>query len=258
MAYTFAVNGTPATSSIAMYQLISTLMTAGWLKKADSDGVTYSSSGVQVTSGNIGTNGLNNTKAWVRLQSPSVNGQTREFTFQRGTTFDVWRIKYSASAGFTGGSPAATVTPSSTDEVFMLGGATDASPTFFSWFTTDNGYYWNIACGGSTEFYSFIAWGKTIGALTSLNAICLDVMAAGSYPSADIDPAVVYCSNAGPAISQIVSSAAVTTNVTNAAFARAWLGATSAAGASGRARSRPLPRSGNRARPGAPALRAGS
>ena len=91
MAYTFSVNNAPLTGATAMYTLISTLMSAGWLKKADSDGTTYSSTGVQVTSGNSGTNGLGNTNAWVRLQAPAVNqgtvvNQTREITIQRGTT----------------------------------------------------------------------------------------------------------------------------------------------------------------------------
>lgn len=116
MAYTFLVNQTPATGAVAMYQLISTLMTAGWLKKMDSDGTTYSATGVQITSGASGTNGLGNNNAWVRLQSPTTNGgtivdQTREITIQRGSSDTGWRIKYSAHGKFVGGVPNAISTP---------------------------------------------------------------------------------------------------------------------------------------------------
>ncbi len=238
MAYTYSVNNAPATGAVAMYQLIAGLVAAGWVKKADSDGTVYSATGVQVTSGASGTNGLGNNSAWVRLQAPAVNqgtvaNQTREITIQRGTSDLLWRIKYGASALFTGGSPAATVTPSSTDEVFMAGGGTDAAPTFLSWFTTNATYRWHIIAGGSAEFYSFVAFALTLGSTTGLNAIALDAMATGSYPAAtDVDPAVMYCSTAAASgISEIVSSSAPTANVTNPALARAWLGATSAAGA---------------------------
>jgi len=241
MAYTFSVNNSPITSAVAMYTIVSTLMSAGWTKVMDSDGTTYSASGVRVTSGSAGTGGLGNTNAWIRLQAPAVNGgavvnQTREITIQRGTTNLLWRIKYSASALFTGGSPAATVTPSAADEVFMTGAGTDAAPTFLSWFNADNNYRWHIAAGGAAEFYSFVAWGQNLGTFTASGAaICLDVMATGSFPTMDVDPAVMYCSSA-TSISEILSNSFPVTNLASSdvasARARAWLGATSSAGAS--------------------------
>ena len=398
MAYTFSVNNSPTTGAVAMYTLISTLISAGWTKVADSDGTTYSALGTQVTSGAAGTNGLGNTNAWVRLQAPAVNGKTREFIFQRGTTNLTWKVKYSAYGGFIGGLPTATATPcnetsyayseanqdattamysvlpgtgqsfttgiaatsliaakfflkktgvptgfavakvyahsgtigissiptgaalatsvpfdvstltasyaltelkftgsnsitldaltdyvvtieysggsgvatldvgrdgssptatgnSSTyngttwtavstsdlcgyvltgiqDEVYMWGGGTDVTPTFFGQaFTTDAVYRWHIAAGGAAEFYSFVAWSQTIGSLVGNTSIALDVMATGSFPSADVDPAVVYC-NSGVPYTEIVSSAFSSTTTTNSAKARAWLGPVSAAGAS--------------------------
>jgi hypothetical protein len=233
MAYTFSVNNTPANGSIAMYTLISTLVSAGWVKKADSDGTTYSATGVQVTSGATGTNGLGNNSAWVRIQAPAVNGgsvvnQQREFTFQRGTTDLAWRIKYSASAGFiTGGS--AAVTPSSADEVFMFGGGTDAAPTYYgSALYTNAGYRWHICCGGAAEFYSFVAWGVVNASTLVQNVLCLDVMAIGSFPSIDVDPAVTFF---GTIASAAGNNTFASTNTTNPAQCRAWLGSTSAAGA---------------------------
>ncbi len=240
MAYSFSTGNTPLTGPIAIYLLISTLVTAGWVVKSDSDGTTYASAGGQVTGGGSGSHGLGNNLAWIRLQAPAVSGNTRELTIQRSTngvsaTGDLaWRIKYSANAKFTGGSPSATVTPSATDEVFMVGGGTDASPTFLaSWFAANNTYRWHIVCGGANELYSFVAFALTTGTSTALNAIFLDVMKAGSYPSIDVDPAVMYCSSvagSSVAISEVMTAGFLITTVTNPAKARAWLGPTSSIG----------------------------
>lgn len=237
MAYTFSVNNTPATGAVAMYQLITTLITAGWSKVSDSDGTTYSAGGTQVTSGASGANGLGNSSAWVRMAAPAVSGQVRELIIQRGTTNDRgWQIKYSASALFSGGSPAATVTPTSTDEVYMLGVGT-AATALASWFDGDGAYRWHIACGGSAEFYSFYAFAVSTGAANIRNGMCLDVMAAGSFPSADVDPAVMYCSAISTGQSFGDQSTfgwigGIMTTATNPAYARAWMGATSQAQAS--------------------------
>ncbi len=234
MAYTFAVNNTNLTGGQNMYLLISTLMSVGWLKKMDSDGTTYSATGTQVTHGGTGTGGLGNTNAWVRIQSPPTNGgtivnQTREFIIQRGSAGTAWRIKYSASALFTGGSPAAGVSSSSTDELWMVGAGTDASPTYNTLFVTDGGYLTHIVCGGAAENYSFVIWSSTLGQTgsTTNHAFALDVLQSGSYPALDVDPAVVY-QNAGSAFLGVSTSAFPTSNQANPVQARAWMGATSA------------------------------
>lgn len=222
-----------------MYTLISTLVSAGWTKVMDSDGTTYSAIGAQVTSGSSGANGLGNTNAWVRLQSPPTNGgtivnQTREITIQRGTTDLVWRIKYSASALFAGGTPGISQTPLSTDEVFMIGGGTNASPTFGNLFATNQTYRWHVVCGGASESYSFVAWSFLAGGGTNTcTIIALDVMATGTYPATDVDPAVMIVDlNGNPFNFIFLNSGFGATTVTNPAVARGWLGATSAAGAS--------------------------
>jgi hypothetical protein len=237
MAYTFTVNNTPLTGAIAFYQLVAALMAVGWLKKMDSDGTIYSATGTQVTHGGTGVGGLGNTRSWVRLQAPQVNhgsvvNQTREITIQRTTSDTQWRVKYSASALFTGGAPAILVTPSAADEVFMVGGGTDASPTFSTFFGTNAGYVWHIVCGGAAEFYSFVGWISNFGqsGATTNQVFALDAMQAGSHPATDVDPAVVYLAS-GSAFTDMAASAYPTANVTNPALARAWFGATSAAGA---------------------------
>ncbi len=399
MAYTFSTGNTPATGAVAMWTLINTMVSAGWLVKADSDGSTYNATGGQVTGGASGAHGLGNNSAWVRIQSPLVGGNTRELTIQRGTTDVIWRLKYSCNKKFSGGAPAATVTPSNqqidqypetnqdgytalrtgstvgagqsftgdgyalslcrmyvkksgsptgtavvkiyahsgsfgttsiptgtalatsdnfdvsalttsfvinnftfsginqitlangtnyvlsveysggsvgntvdvgkdgsspthsgnsatwdgatwtavntsdlcfylydtqADEVFMLGAGTDATPTFTpaTWFAANGGYRWHVACGGAAEFYSFYAIALTSTTTTALNAICLDVMQAGSYAATDVDPAVMYCSSAATGgISEVMTTAFASANVTAPAKARAWLGSVSFSGA---------------------------
>ncbi len=238
MAYTFSVANTPATSGAAMYLLVSALITAGWTKVMDSDGTTYSSSGTQIASGAA----FSNTNAWVRMRAPAVNqgsvaNQTREITFQRGNTAVKWRVKYSASAGFTGGSPAAGVTPSATDEVFLTGAGTDAVPVFLdNFFSADGAYRWHVAAGGAAEGYSFIAWALTSTTTTALNAIFLDVMATGSYSTLDVDPAAICCLPGPGGVSNIQGTSFESTTrapgVAASAYARAWYGATSNVGAS--------------------------
>lgn len=150
MTNTFTTNQTPSTGAVHMYNYIARLKTAGWTQQDSSDGTTRAAG--QVTSGASGTNGLGNNSAWVRLQDP---GGVQELTIQRGTTDLVWRMKYSKSAKFTGGSPSATVTPSATDEVILAGGGTDASPTFVTWFTTNNTYRAQYCADNASPYGSY-------------------------------------------------------------------------------------------------------
>lgn len=245
MAYTFSVNNLPATGTAAIWLLITTLISAGWTQVGSGDGSTYANgSAGPVTGSGSGATGLGNSNAWVRIQAPSVNqgavsNQTREWLFQRGTDSRSWRFKYSASAGFSGGSPSATVAPTGTDQVVMLGAGTDASPTYTaSWLNTDGSFRWHIGAGGAAENYAFYAFSWTPGNISMLTSVGLfmDTMAAGSFPATDVDPAVTYVSNTSgsgtpfgePAYFAIATNSALA-NITNPAKARAWLGATSQA-----------------------------
>ena len=237
MAYNFSVNNTPATGAVAMFQLVTALVAAGWSQVDSGDGLSLHSAGA-VTSGASGASGLGNSAAWVRMAAPAVSGQVRELVFQRGTTNDRgWQIKYSASALFSGGSPTFSLAPTSTDEVYMIGAGTAATP-LASWFPVDGGFRWHIACGGSAEFYSFNAFAVLTGSTSLQNGLFLDVMATGSYPSADVDPAVMYvsaiaASSVGYGYQQTFGFlGGIMTTTTNPADGRAWLGATSLAQAS--------------------------
>jgi hypothetical protein len=192
MAYTWTSNTTPATGSVAMYSLIARLVAAGWTKKSDSDGTTYSATGVQVTSGAAGANGLANNFAWVRLQSPAGAGST-ELVIQRSNVNNTqWRIKVSMAAGFTGGSPGATQVPSATDE-YLIGGGTDASPTFAVFFGGADGTY-RYSCGADNAApYTFWAGAFPTGGASPNHAFVLDFFTGG--PAGDGYTYAVYWSN---------------------------------------------------------------
>lgn len=227
MAHSFSVNNTPATGSVALYLFITTLVAAGWTKPRDSDGTTYSATGVQVTSGAAGANGLANSNAWFVVRDPNT---ARSFCFQRGTTNRVWRIKYSYAAGFIGGAPSATQVPSATDETVITGGGTDAAPTFATnnaqILPIDNTYQFNMCAGDSTVGYGFWWDSWTTGLVTSTHyAMMLDVMLTGSFPAVDLDAAAVAVQNGsgnGVAAAWSTYSTECLGYVGGADVARAW------------------------------------
>jgi hypothetical protein len=231
MAYTFSVNNTPVSGAYAVYVLIANLIAAGWANKSDSDGSTYAAGGGQVTTGNSGAHGLGNTKAWVRLQAPTVGSNTREIVFQRSTNNTDWRIKYSANAGFTGGSPGTVQVPSATDEVILFGSGSDASPGFSTWLGTDNGYRWHCAAGGAPEGYCFYCFGIQTGTTSTYEGVgVMEIMA--TYDTGDVDPAALYMAGPGGAIFGGTDTTSTTTSCNNAqgnsnGGTGAWFGATS-------------------------------
>jgi hypothetical protein len=176
----------------AIYRLGAVLITAGWAKVADSDGTTYSSSGVQVTGYGTGANGLNNARAWVVYREP---GGRREWLFQRAATTleSQWRIMYSASARFVGGSPSGTQTPSATDEQLVLGAGTHASPTFAALFAVGGGYRYHAIAQSTPVGGCYGFWGFSTISATGVNesAIAQDPLWDASYPAEDTDPCVV-------------------------------------------------------------------
>lgn len=133
MPNAYVINQRPVTYGGAISLLVEMLVSAGWTYQSSGDGLAgFSSSGKIFTGTGTGALGWSNAKAWARIQDPATS---REFIFQHDNTGQA-RIKYSANAKFTGGSPSATVTPSATDEKYLRGGATDAAPTYGTWFNT--------------------------------------------------------------------------------------------------------------------------
>lgn len=199
MAKVCLVNQNPATGAIAMYLMKQLLKSAGWVVKESSDGTTYNAAADIITSGAAGAGGMANNSAWFRIQDP---GTRREFCFQRGTTNLVWRVTYSALDKFVTGSPSATRVPTAADfGTALVGGGTDASPSFATLFDTDNTYKWMVVADSAAEgnVYGFWAWAvKSPTALASEGArttIMLDPLLTGTFSSLDADPCVPLAGN---------------------------------------------------------------
>lgn len=197
MALQYSVNNIPATGAMAIFNLKTWLKAQGWTVTSSSDGTTYNSSGDQITTGASGAGGMANNNAWFVAQMPLVNGVNRQYCFQRGTTNQVWRIKYSYSSGFTGGSPGSTQTPSAADEQVLQGAGTNAAPTFVTVLDADGGYVQHIAADSASPYgWWMIAYRYQTG--TSFptqngNAVMffVDPLQSGSYPTGDVDPYVM-------------------------------------------------------------------
>jgi len=211
MAYIFDHNLSPSTGSIVVYRLKQLLKTAGWTVMSSSDGTTYNSSGDQITSGSSGSGGYGNNSAWFRIRMPLMDGVTREFIFQRGLGTDTsLRMKYSYSAGFTGGSPSATQTPSATDEQYVTGGGTDAAPSFAALFAANGTYKANIIAGGENEGYVFVVLTPANSNTTvSSTTWYLERMQANTYPQSDPDPYVMGGNATNPTSSNISSATSI-------------------------------------------------
>jgi hypothetical protein len=182
------INLTPATGPVAVFTLKQRLKAKGWIVKSSSDGTTYSASADVITSGGAGANGLANNNAWFRIQMPTMDGVLRELTIQRGTGNTAWRVKYGAN--FTGGSPGATQTPSATDEQILLGGGTDALPTFGTWFGADGSYYFHAVAGDAEDGYSFFTAAYPTAGGACNHGFAMDRMIQ-FVPGADADPYVL-------------------------------------------------------------------
>jgi hypothetical protein len=153
MAYAFH-HSTPATGAEAYYNFKELLVAQGWTVLSSGDSLTYFPASDGITHGGAGAGGLANTKAWFRIQDPAA---AKEFTFQRGTTNVIYRIKFSPSGGFVGGAPSATVTPLAVIEAIVKGGGTDAAPTYAAVLGADGGVYRFNCAADNAAPYAFWA-----------------------------------------------------------------------------------------------------
>lgn len=203
MAFIYNVNQRQITNGTMIYQIILTLVNAGWtvLGSGDGTGGNYSAGGNTFTSGGRVAHGTYNVGSWFRIQAPAnpVTGQKREFCLQQGssTTQASYRIKYSAnvtgSGGFTGGSPSATRVPSATDEQVLVGGGSDASPTYVVGTAVDYLFASHmVADAGAIDHAFYILTTQETSTGATGFQLALDTMLPGTYAPQDPDPAVVY------------------------------------------------------------------
>ena len=188
MALIYSVNQLPGSGAAALYALIQHLVSAGWTVRAAGDGISaYSASnGTAVTHSGAGANGFNNYKAWYRLRMPGTDSAPREIVIQRGSNATDARVKYSAGAAFSGGSPSATQCSTASNEQVLISGGTDALPTGTNLVGTINRVsMW--ADNAAPYGFGMVGW-SAAGAITF--GLALEPMASGSYPSEDADPYV--------------------------------------------------------------------
>jgi hypothetical protein len=221
------LNVTVSTFALAMYQLKTVLVSAGWTVTKSGDGLSaFGAASDIITSGLAGANGLDNGKAWFVIQQPGAI--PRQFCIQRQTTTGAstsmyWRIKYSKAAGFTGGSPSATVTPSATDEVVLIGTGTDASPTFPNYvcFANDNQFRFNCFADDASP-YGFHSWSWIMSTAQTSHGFGLEPLTAAAPE--DPDPAVVVLSSSNTV--NVPWTNAFFRETTTASGGGAWIGST--------------------------------
>jgi len=149
MAFAQWVETDTHTGPVSIFNLKTMLKLAGWTVPQSSDGTTYFPASDGITTGAAGAGGMANNSAWFQI----VNPDGVEYVIQRGTTNLVWRVKASPIDGFAGGETATQVPGNVTDEYEILGGGTDAAPTFESWFTTDNTYRYKAGADSASPYH---------------------------------------------------------------------------------------------------------
>lgn len=197
MAIRVSANNLPATGAALVYILKEFLKnpagSAVWTVVKSGDGLAaYNAAGDVITSNGTGANGMNNNKAWFVIRMP---GSTREFCFQRGSSSsEHFRLKYSVS-GFSSGAPNATTCPSATDEQVIWVGGTDSAPSGSLIAPTANLNRQSVWMDDASPYgWGVIGW-TTAGVINT--GFHLDACAAGSYPTEDVDPYVLYFTRIG-------------------------------------------------------------
>lgn len=195
--FTYNSNQTPATGALAIFSLkalLKGLTPTAWTVPSSSDGTTYFSASDGITTGAAGAGGLANSNAWFILQMP---GSLKQWCLQRGTTNQLWRVKYSFAAGFSGGTPGISRVPSATDEKVLLGSGTDAAPTFANLFATADGGYRFSCAAQTTSPWAFWSFGFPTGGGNPSHGFFLDPLQSGTYQAGETDPYVTYCEGTG-------------------------------------------------------------
>lgn len=117
---------TSSNSTEALFKFKDFIKSNGWYVSSSGDGSSiYNPATDALTSSGSGANGLANANAWFVITHATAG----HFCFQRGNADNQFRVKYSASVGFSSGGSANKV-GSASDEKVLLGAGSDASPIF--------------------------------------------------------------------------------------------------------------------------------
>lgn len=152
-------NATQLGHQSVLFSMKSCQVAAGWQVKCSSDGTTFNPTGDQITHLGTGAGGLSNHNAWYVIEEPGAG--RRQWCVQSSAAGAMQaRFKYSALAKFIGGTPTAQRTPAAADERIMLGGGTDAAPSYAAICSTGGTYRYHCialshAISGAYGFYCF-------------------------------------------------------------------------------------------------------
>lgn len=219
MAWIMEYGGAPGTptknlshssGAETIFALKELLKTAGWTVLSSSDGTTYNASGDQITSSGSGAGGMDNTNAWFRIEDPS---SLREYVIQRSSLQYSWKWLYSASDGFTGGTPGATTIPTATDQQ----GLAKNSIGFQTLFPTSGSWRAHIAAQNAAH-NGVYAWWCAVNVSTAEEMfLCCEAIDSNTT-SNDNDPCIHYGSDDSPIYGTICAS-----NTTNTDHFKTWM-----------------------------------
>jgi hypothetical protein len=232
MAFLFNVNLSPAQHNNMMFEIKEQMKLAGWTVESSGYAITapvvtsaYSAVGDVITAASI----LDFTAGtlWWRIRQPTISGGDlgapggREFVFHTNGSSNAasWRFKYAVSVPFTGGSPGTGQPPSSTDEVIVWGGGTDAAPTYAQLFGfgLDGTYRLELMAENVAPFGWYAATFTNGGTNPADANLFFDPMLLGSELQGDPDP-YVFCVIGGNPWSRIGAQSATGDG------ANAWFG----------------------------------
>lgn len=163
------------TGDEAVFSLKSLLKDASWIVSGSSDSVTYDGTGDLLSA----SANLSNPEAWFRI---IASDNSRQWTFQRGSSAQKWTIKRSKT-GFTGSSDATK--PPFDSEAHTLISASTAFPA-----SVDN---WLVSAvsGSSVGEFSDLSWFafSVVNGGGNIKTFLFDeALLSGSYVAEDQDP----------------------------------------------------------------------
>jgi hypothetical protein len=190
MSYTIQknINITDGYGFKAMYAFKEHLKNYGWLVPMSSDGYTVDGYNDILTSDQYDGYNEWNTSCWFVLKMPLIDSVQRQFMFQMGNLGRSWNIQYSYSAGFVGGAPKIAPTASDQKEIMTT------SIVMFS--GTETLF---MAVGDVSDGYNCYMVGIDPNSSTKAvrSFFAVDRCVSGTYPSADIDPFVIWANRTG-------------------------------------------------------------
>jgi hypothetical protein len=185
MSWQFNINNAFNTEDSVLVAFKDFMVATGWSVTASSNGTTWGWSDVIASTPSGST--------WLVLKQPAAvyGGQRSWLIHVNSSASYQWRIKYSYTGAFTGGSPSTTVLPTATDEVWMWG---SDSPSYVQLMPSDipsNNRRIHMVADNAAP-YTCGYWGHTIAGGATDIVFFMDSFAAGTFPGADVDPYLLY------------------------------------------------------------------